>query len=159
MSVNHNYNFKDPETGAHTNKIEGLWSQFKRMFKAMNGCNRAQLQSYINEFMWRHWNDVNRVEAFEFILDEIGKYYPADDLAKLVKLQDDPEDENSFTEWMEQNEKDGTWREEDSEAGEFERENVEGEETTESKREENEGDENEREENETEESIKKLIKS
>ena len=72
MSVTHNYNFKDPETGAHTNKIEGLWSQFKRKFKAMNGCNRAQLQSYINEFMWRHWNDVNRVEAFEFILDEIG---------------------------------------------------------------------------------------
>ncbi len=35
--------------------------------------------------MWRHWNDVNRVEAFECILDEIGKYYPAYDTAKLVK--------------------------------------------------------------------------
>jgi hypothetical protein len=23
LSVNHKYNFKDPETGAHTNKIEG----------------------------------------------------------------------------------------------------------------------------------------
>ena len=23
VSVNHNYNIKDPETGAHTNKIEG----------------------------------------------------------------------------------------------------------------------------------------
>ena len=33
--------------------------------------------------MWRQWNDVNRVEAFELILDEIGKYYPADDLASL----------------------------------------------------------------------------
>ena len=31
--VNHKYNFADPDTGAHTNKIEGLWSQFKKKFK------------------------------------------------------------------------------------------------------------------------------
>ena len=53
LSVNHSYNFVDPETGAHTNKIEGLWNQFKRKFKEMNGCDRVSLQSYIIEFMWR----------------------------------------------------------------------------------------------------------
>ena len=30
LAVNHYYNFLDPETGAHTNKIEGLWTQFKK---------------------------------------------------------------------------------------------------------------------------------
>ena len=82
MSVNHKFNFKDPETGAHTNKIEGLWSQLKRKFKSMN---RAYLQSYINEFMWRQWNDVNRLEGYDKILEEIGKYYPPENL-KLLDL-------------------------------------------------------------------------
>jgi hypothetical protein len=31
----------------------------------MNGYNRAILQSYINEILWRQWNDVDRVEAFD----------------------------------------------------------------------------------------------
>ncbi len=42
-----------------------------------------------------------------------------------MKLQDDPEDEISFSEWVVHSEKDGTWREEESEADEFEREYVE----------------------------------
>jgi transposase-like protein len=46
-TVNHSVNFLDPETGAHTNKIEGLWAQAKRKFKEMNGCSRVHLQSYI----------------------------------------------------------------------------------------------------------------
>ena len=30
LTVNHRYHFKDPETGAHTNSIEGTWSAIKR---------------------------------------------------------------------------------------------------------------------------------
>ncbi len=51
------------------------------------------LMNHLYYFMWRLWNDVNRVEVLlviyqcyylpvlftNFILDEIGKYYPADD--------------------------------------------------------------------------------
>jgi hypothetical protein len=73
LTVNHKYNFVDPDSGAHTNKIEGLWSQFKRKFKGMNGCDRVQLQSHINEFMWRQWPTNDRVDAFDKILEELGE--------------------------------------------------------------------------------------
>ena len=33
FKVNHKYNFLDPITGAHTNKIEGLWKHAKESFK------------------------------------------------------------------------------------------------------------------------------
>lgn len=53
LKVNHKYNFIDPTTGAHTNKIEGLWKQAKEAFKQMNGCLRVHLKSFIDEFLWR----------------------------------------------------------------------------------------------------------
>ena len=55
LTLNHKCNFVDPDSGAHTNKIEGLCSEFIRKFKEMNGCDRVQLQSHLNEFMLRHW--------------------------------------------------------------------------------------------------------
>jgi hypothetical protein len=112
----------------------------------MNGCNRAFLQSYINEFLWRQWNDVDRVEAYDKILEEIGKYYPPEEL-KLIDLDNDEEENDimSFSEWSEQDEKDGTW-------SEIQRE--------ESEREDSKEEESEGEINETEERIlKKKIKS
>lgn len=49
------------------------------------------VSSYIDEFMWRHINELSRVDAYEEILNEIGKYYPADG-DKLGKL--DKDDDN-----------------------------------------------------------------
>ncbi|XP_066936947.1 uncharacterized protein [Clytia hemisphaerica] len=54
-TVNHTYNFVDPLTGAHTQNIESYWNRFKLKLKAMKGVERANLQSYMNEFMWRDW--------------------------------------------------------------------------------------------------------
>jgi transposase-like protein len=76
LTVNHSVNFLDPETGAHTNKIEGLWAQVKRKFKEMNGCSRVHLQSYIDEFMWRQNNGLDRETSYAAILAAIATVYP-----------------------------------------------------------------------------------
>ena len=52
-TVNHSLWFKDPVTGVNTNAIEGSWSAAKRKFKAMNGTKRSELQSYVDEYVWR----------------------------------------------------------------------------------------------------------
>ena len=67
--VNHSENFVDPYTGAHTNTIEGLWSQVKRKLKAMNGTLRSQLPGYLDEFNWRK-------VYFKNILADIAEFYP-----------------------------------------------------------------------------------
>ncbi|XP_015779969.1 PREDICTED: uncharacterized protein LOC107357840 [Acropora digitifera] len=46
-------NFVDPYTGAHSNTIEGVWSQIKRKLKAMNGTVKSKLPSYLDEYNWR----------------------------------------------------------------------------------------------------------
>ena len=43
LMVNHSENFVDPYTGAHSNTIEGVWSQIKRKLKAMNGTKLSLL--------------------------------------------------------------------------------------------------------------------
>ena len=53
LMVNHSENFVDPYTGAHSNTIEGVWSQIKRKLKAMNGTVKSKLPSYLNEYNWR----------------------------------------------------------------------------------------------------------
>ena len=53
LMVNHSENFVDPYTGAHTNTIEGVWSQVKRKLKAMNWTHSDKLPSYLDEFNWR----------------------------------------------------------------------------------------------------------
>ena len=52
LMVNHSENFIDPYTGAHSNTIEGLWSQVKRKLKAMNGTTEEKLPGYLDEFNW-----------------------------------------------------------------------------------------------------------
>jgi len=51
--VNHSENFADPHTVAHSNMIEGVWSQIKRKLKGMNGTLRSRLPGYLVEFNWR----------------------------------------------------------------------------------------------------------
>ena len=83
-TVNHSYNFVDPDSGTHTNKIKGFWRQANRKIKDINGCSRAHLQSYIDEFVWRMNNGYSRVDAYDSILDQIGHVYSPD--AKLSQI-------------------------------------------------------------------------
>lgn len=53
QTVNHSKNFVDPSTGAHTNRIEGLWALAKIRNKIHSGTSRNHLDSYLCEFLWR----------------------------------------------------------------------------------------------------------
>ena len=76
QTVNHSYNYVDPDTLTCTNTIESLWNACKQKFKEMRGCTRAYIQSHIDEFMWRHNNRVTREEAFDKLLTSIASVYP-----------------------------------------------------------------------------------
>jgi IS1 family transposase len=54
--VNHSENFVDPDSGAHTQGIEGTWEvKIKQNIKAMRGCNTELLASYLDLYLWKSW--------------------------------------------------------------------------------------------------------
>ena len=54
MTVNHSENFKDPETGAHTNSIEGTWQKIKHGVSFPKfGIKSEHLGGYLAEYHWR----------------------------------------------------------------------------------------------------------
>ena len=65
LAVNHSKNFVDPNTGVHTNTIEGIWSVVKRKFKRMSGTPYQHLPGYLDEFMWRRRHDDHFVAILE----------------------------------------------------------------------------------------------
>ncbi|KAF8770191.1 Retrovirus-related Pol polyprotein like [Argiope bruennichi] len=64
LKVNHSVNFKDPDTGAHTNTIEGTWGAVKRAIPASKV--KTQLDYYLAEYVWRKKNKhmCNKFMAF-----------------------------------------------------------------------------------------------
>jgi hypothetical protein len=70
--VNHDLYFVDPQTRVHTNSIESMWRQVKCGIDKNKGVNRDYLQSYLDEFCWRHNNQVGRIGACEKLLDLVG---------------------------------------------------------------------------------------
>jgi hypothetical protein len=59
LKVNHSRNFKDPDTGAHTNSIEGTWASLKFNIPKRNRTAEG-LDSFILNYIWRrqHKNDL-----------------------------------------------------------------------------------------------------
>ncbi|GFS47192.1 mitotic-spindle organizing protein 2A [Trichonephila clavipes] len=53
LRVNHSLTFKDPETGAHTNPIEGTWSAIKRSLRNHAAHVEGEFDHYLAEYMWR----------------------------------------------------------------------------------------------------------
>lgn len=76
LMVNHSENFVDPYTGAHSNTIEGLWSQVKRKVKAMNETTRAKLPGYLDEFNWSKLHpEANPGDRFNYMLSHIAEIF------------------------------------------------------------------------------------
>ncbi|GFU98233.1 putative transposase-like protein [Trichonephila clavipes] len=53
LRVNHSLTFKNPETSAHTNSIEGTWSAIKRSLRNHAAHVEGEFDHYLAEYMWR----------------------------------------------------------------------------------------------------------
>ncbi|GFS60102.1 mitotic-spindle organizing protein 2A [Trichonephila clavipes] len=53
LRVNHSLTFKDHETGAHANSIEGTWSAIKRSLRNHAAHVEGEFDHYLAEYMWR----------------------------------------------------------------------------------------------------------
>ena len=63
-TVCHDRHFVDPQTGVHTNGVEGMWSCAKAKVKAMHGTNRSFIMEYCAEFMFKQRYRDDIAEAF-----------------------------------------------------------------------------------------------
>ena len=61
--VNHSQNYVDPQTGAHTQTIEGLWSHVKN-FLPVRGMKPHDLSSYLGWFMWDRYCRERKLDRF-----------------------------------------------------------------------------------------------
>ncbi|GFW79628.1 putative isxo2-like transposase domain protein [Trichonephila clavipes] len=75
FKINHSLTFVDPETGAHTNSIEGTWSATKKGIHKAHV--KGQFDSYLAEYMWWRSNGHKLVDDnFHDFLASIAKVYP-----------------------------------------------------------------------------------
>ncbi|GFV50199.1 putative transposase-like protein [Trichonephila clavipes] len=69
---------KGPETGAHTNSIEGTWSAIKKGLHKAHV--KGQFDFYLAEYMWRRSNGHELVdENFHKFLASIARVYAPTD--------------------------------------------------------------------------------
>lgn len=74
--VNHSLTYVCPETGAHTNTIEALWSAIKRDLRKTPH-KAGEFDSYLAEYMWRKSHDQSMDNTvFQQYLKDIIKVYP-----------------------------------------------------------------------------------
>ncbi|GFQ86141.1 transposase, ISXO2-like domain-containing protein [Trichonephila clavata] len=75
-TVNHKYNFVDPDTGVHTQHVERMWGSAKWCNKKQRGTARHHLDSYLIEFIWRQAQAVKGEDCFQSVLKAIAKRFP-----------------------------------------------------------------------------------
>ena len=76
--VVHAHNFVDPRTGVHTQEVESAWSQLKLGQKRRKGLRREDLQSYLDERMWRQWRGGNYRVIMRNFLAILPLQFPTD---------------------------------------------------------------------------------
>ncbi|GFU43551.1 DDE_Tnp_IS1595 domain-containing protein [Trichonephila clavipes] len=77
LEVNHSVCFKDPDTGAHTNSIEGTWSAIKRFLRNHTSHAEGMFDHYLAEYLWRRSRDHSLSdETFEILKAVITLYPP-----------------------------------------------------------------------------------
>ncbi|CEF63951.1 Transposase, ISXO2-like domain-containing protein [Strongyloides ratti] len=69
-TVNYSVSFKDPETGIHTNTIEGTWNGYKLLILS-RGRTEKGMEERLWEFAWRRANKNNLWAGFLNALREV----------------------------------------------------------------------------------------
>lgn len=59
--VVHADNFVDPVSGVHTQEVESSWAILKEGVKRRRGIARDDLQSYLDDRMWRQWRGLDNI--------------------------------------------------------------------------------------------------
>ena len=59
--VVHAGNFVDPATGIHTQEAESAWANLKAPIKARRGISRDDVQTYVDDRMWRQWRGLDNI--------------------------------------------------------------------------------------------------
>ena len=70
--VNHTKNYVDPNTGAHTQSIEGLWRHCKEHLPSF-GMKPVDLDEYLGSFMWFGFCKQRKLDMFMHMLPCIGE--------------------------------------------------------------------------------------
>ena len=72
-TVNHSEHFVDPNTGVHTNTIEGLWNGIKLQISPRNR-SKDTINNRLFEFIWRKKNENNLWKSFLNALHTTGYF-------------------------------------------------------------------------------------
>ena len=73
--VNHSENFVDPESGAHTQTIEGVWRHCKDFLPSF-GLKPAYLRTYLGTFCWYRYCKQRKIDMFIHFLKCAGELHP-----------------------------------------------------------------------------------
>ena len=74
-AVNHSENFVDPETGAHTQTVEGFWRQYKSYLPNL-GLKPKYLRTYLGSFLWYRYCKQRKLDLFVHMLKSISEKRP-----------------------------------------------------------------------------------
>ena len=75
LTVNHTYNFVDPDTFAHTQTIESSWRALKKRI-LRGGVRKQNLADHLCEYLWRTEMINKKKDFFEGFLEEIRQVFP-----------------------------------------------------------------------------------
>lgn len=92
LTVNHSITFKDPVTGACTNKIESTWAALKRTF---TGSSRRKnfFLGYLATYLFRKRCRLQKLDVFEEFMKAAGLLYNASLPAEIVTDDEENEEE------------------------------------------------------------------
>ncbi|KHJ87184.1 hypothetical protein OESDEN_13046 [Oesophagostomum dentatum] len=75
LTVNHQVNFVDPGSGAHTQNIECHWQKFKNMAKRKYSISNRRYRDYLSEFLWKEMFGKREESLYKF-WKQVAELYP-----------------------------------------------------------------------------------